>query len=84
MFIFQAAKASEVREGTSKKTGKPYKMHMASGMLKNGASVEVGELMLPFEHPKLEAGKSYEASVAVDGFGGRLGVRIDKLIPLKA
>ena len=69
-------------KGTSK-AGRSYSMQVLKCVARSGDQVEVGELVLPQEHPTVSPG-TYQAIVGVrTDREGRLSGRIMELVPLK-
>jgi hypothetical protein len=76
--------AVETKEGISKKSGKPYSMVVCQCVVASGDKVNVGELVLPKDHPPVVPGE-YDATFTVQvGFDKRIGGVVEKLTPRKA
>jgi hypothetical protein len=76
--------AVEEKKGVSKKSGQPYAMTVCQCVVKSGAMVNVGELVLPKDHPPVTPGE-YDATFTVQvGFDKRISGVVERLTPKKA
>jgi hypothetical protein len=75
--------AVEEKKGISKKSGQAYAMTVCQCVVKSGDKVNVGELVLPKDHPPVTPGE-YDATFTVQvGFDHRIGGVVEKLTPRK-
>lgn len=73
----------ETKKGVGKKSGQPYEMDVCQCVV-HGETLQVGELVLPKDHPKVTPGM-YEGSfgVSVD-MNKRIGGVLISLTPITA
>jgi hypothetical protein len=77
--------AVETKQGVSRKGGQPYKMDVCKCVVfKEGAQPDVGELVLPKDHPPVTPGM-YDGEFGVSvGFDKRISGQLVRLIPVAA
>lgn len=75
--------SSEVKQGVGKKSGQAYRMDVCQCVV-HGEKIEVGELVLPRDHPPVAPGM-YEAEfvISVD-YDKRIAGRLVRLVPVAA